>query len=335
VPASRSRRPGRRLLLRDATPSRGGGSLVLERRRSRRYLATASRSRRLNDLDGREWLVGSKSIMFQQGLGADHPEALFEKRHPAPFAYKDAIRLITFFSREKERVLDPFCGVGSTLKACALAGRHGVGIELNAQFARWARERLKAECPSEALKRFSQNVIVGDARRLVPRMRANSVDFVLTSPPYWSILARPETGSSIKYRKGSSRYSLDKRDLSMIVNYEDFVVELASFFNCLRRVLKAGRYLAIIVSDFRVKERLFAFHADLDSAIQSLGAGGSKRQFVLQGITILAQNSKRLFPYGFPTTYVPNIHHQYVLIYRNLERPCGANARTRDFRKDP
>jgi hypothetical protein len=31
----------------------------------------------------------------------------------------------------------------------------------------------------------------------------------------------------------------------------------------------------------------------------------------------LYQRHKRIFPYGYPYAYVPNIHHQYILILQN------------------
>jgi len=51
------------------------------------------------------------------------------------------------------------------------------------------------------------------------------------------------------------------------------------------------------------------FHADLASALE-------QRKFALKGITILHQKHKRVFPYGYPYSFVPNLHHQYILILR-------------------
>jgi len=68
--------------------------------------------------------------------------------------------------------------------------------------------------------------------------------------------------------------------------------------------------MAIIVSDFRDGKRLRMFHADIATRLEQEG-------FVLQGITILHQAHKRVFPYGYPASYVPNIHHQYIVILRN------------------
>jgi hypothetical protein len=73
-----------------------------------------------------------------------------------------------------------------------------------------------------------------------------------------------------------------------------------------------------VVGDFRDGPVLHPCHADLLAAIRN-GQQLGERQMVLQGISILVQDQKRLYPYGYPTAYVPNIHHHYVLIYRSLE----------------
>ena len=45
-------------------------------------------------------------------------------------------------SRENGHVLDPFFGSGTTGVVCNELGRYCVGIELNAEYAELARERL-------------------------------------------------------------------------------------------------------------------------------------------------------------------------------------------------
>jgi DNA modification methylase len=281
---------------------------------------------RLNDMDGREWVQATKTVLFQHGLGYSHPETRIERKHPAPFSYRDAERLIRLFSKSGESVLDPFCGVGSTLKACALSGRRGTGFELSKTFCRLGKERIVEEI-SNATAQREQTMLCGDARDLIGRFAKDAFAFILTSPPYWNILSKP-TDLTSKYRKGSKPYGTDKRDFGCIADYDEFVDQLADFLNSLKRVLKPNRYMAVMVADFRHGEMLYTLQADLITALRKLNLTGSRR-LVLQGIKIIVQNHKRLYPYGFPSTYVPNIHHYYVLVFRNIvtnEKTEGTRA---------
>lgn len=277
--------------------------------------ARASVRNTLNDLTAREWLPETKSVWFQKGLGADHVEAQIERLHPAPFSYQDVMRLIGFFTKAKQRILDPFAGVGSTLKACAVTGRVGTGIELENSWVDLTKKRLAEEVGGSGAK--AQKIIKGDCREVLPTLKDNTYKLVVTSPPYWQILSKPPDHKVKNGRVNnglSVEYGHHKKDLAKIESYESFLAVLGEvFLECLR-VLEPRGHLCVIVSDFRHGRRLVPYHANLNDAINRLQWRG--QIFDLQGITILAQNQKRLFPYGYPTTFVPNIHHQYILIYR-------------------
>ena len=113
-----------------------------------------------------------------------------------------------------------------------------------------------------------------------------------------------------------TQYSDDANDLGNIKNYEQFLAILCDriFFQC-GRVLRKGKYMAIIVSDFRDKGDFISFHSDLIQRLNkaTLPEGGI---LSLQGTKVLIQNHKSLHPYGYPFSYVENIHHQYILIFR-------------------
>lgn len=271
----------------------------------------------LNDLAGDEWLAETKSFFFQKGLGASHPHAEIERQHPAPFSYQDVERLVRFFTKRRQTVLDPFGGVGSTAKACALSSRRSISIELSKRWHSLAQRRLRTEVASATSK--SQKLLLGDARKILPNLRANSVDFVVTSPPYWAILnKRPDHKALERVRLDlATSYSTDTRDLGNIADYSAFVDEIVSVFRATARLLKPNRYMAIIVSDFRHKATFYSFHSDL---IQRLNGAEVQRTFwlELQGVKVLLQNQKSLKPYGYPFAYVENVHHQYILIFRKV-----------------
>ena len=264
---------------------------------------------RLNDLSAKEWVRETISVWAQRGLGKNHAHTLIEKEHPAPFSYQDVSRLVRFFTRRGDTVLDPFVGVGSTLKASALEGRNGIGIELNPRYAGLAHQRLENEVPLMFLMDTEQTILTGDARQILPTLPENQVSLVVTSPPYWNILHKVDhKARQERVSQGLDHiYSADTRDLGNIPEYDSFVVELGQVFSACRPILKPRAHLCLVVGDFRHKSKYYMFHADLATELE-------KRGFVTKGIIVLHQTQKRVFPYGYPAAFVPNLHHQYIVV---------------------
>lgn len=272
---------------------------------------TVSPRNTLNDLTAKEWLSESVSVWTQRGLGAGHADAQIERQHPAPFSFQDVGRIITMFTKSGMTVLDPFVGVGSTLKACALSGREGIGFELNTEFADLARKRLEVELPDD-LDPPAQTIYEGDVRVLAGKLQQDSVDLIVTSPPYWGILNK-KPDHKVKAERVdkdlSVNYGEDPRDLANIDDYDEFISELADALSECGNALRLRGHLALIVGDFRHGGRYFPFHADIAQALEERG-------FVLKAMNVLYQRHKRVFPYGYPAAYVSNVHHQNIVILR-------------------
>lgn len=266
----------------------------------------------LNELSGKEWIQETCSVFYQKGLGFNHKETKYEKQHPAPFSFQDVGRLIRFFTKENEIVLDPFNGVSSTLKACSILKRRGIGIELNKKWVDLGKLRLKEEVKDSS----NQKIIHGDARLVLKDFIESSINYIVTSPPYWNILRKQTKEKKRKERSENgfdTKYSDSESDLGNIKQYSNFLKELNMCFTECYRVLQNKRYATIIVSDFRHGTKLIPYHSHVVDLCTKIG-------FTLQGIGILVQSSKKLYPYGYPYAYVPNIHHQYVLTFRKLSK---------------
>ena len=286
---------------------------------------------RLNELNNVEWLKFTKSVWESRPPGRDQ----LKMQHPATFAENDIEKLILFFTKKRGRVIDPFSGSGSTLIACLDTGREGLGIELVDKWITISNQRLERAKeigrsltnPSqfvrdreELLNQPALEIMQGDSRTVLNQIAAESFDFVVTSPPYWAILTKAKDHKSKRERlsKGlPTKYSEDKRDLGNAPSYREFLRELTKVFSECYRVLKQGKYMVIVVSDFRHGSKFIAFHNDLSQAVQKVG-------FSLEGITILVQDNKNLYPYGMPYAFVSNIHHQYILIFR--KQKSGSNG---------
>lgn len=272
----------------------------------------------LNDLNGSQWLPETKSFFYQKGLGAKHPHAQIERQHPAPYSFQDIAHLITFFTKKGMRVLDPFGGVGSTAKACELEGRLCTSIELQPRWRDLAVQRLEVEVGEGASEKHE--FILGDSREELKRFPSSSFDFMVTSPPYWSILNKKADHKVMKERVANNlatNYSDDdENDLANVGSYEEFLEILVDdiFMEC-ARVLRPKKYMCLVVSDFRNKSEFISFHSDLIQAMNKRETSDGYR-VTLQGVKVLLQNHKTLLPYGYPFAYVENIHHQYILIFR-------------------
>ena len=272
----------------------------------------------LNDLNGSQWLPETKSFFYQKGLGAKHPHAQIERQHPAPYSFQDIAHLVTFFTKKGMRVLDPFGGVGSTAKACELEGRICTSIELQPRWRDLAIQRLGFEVGEGSSQKHE--FILGDSREELKKLDDSTFDFMVTSPPYWSILNKKADHKVMKERVANNlatNYSEDdENDLANIGSYEEFLEILVNdiFMEC-ARVLRPKKYMCLVVSDFRNKSEFISFHSDL---IQAMNKKETKDGYkvTLQGVKVLLQNHKSVLPYGYPFAYVENIHHQYILIFR-------------------
>ena len=286
--------------------------------------------RRLNDLSGKEWLVHSKTTVLDVsdprrltdvGSALEHGALVSQaprrdevkKDHPATFSEKDVARLVRFFTRKDGLVLDPFLGSGSTAVACITEGRRCLGFELYDRWYRQAQTRVRTAL-ADVGPRDEPDVRCCDALGGLAGLEADSVDFVVTSPPYWSILGKRDHKAERERTRNNlaTDYGDDPRDLSTIVEYGAFLAAFAEHLAEYYRVLKTSAYAAVIVSDFRHAQRYYLFHADVAARMEAAG-------FTVQGLIVLIQDHKKLYPYGYPGTFVPNISNQYIVVGRKLE----------------
>jgi len=258
----------------------------------------------LNDLDGRSWLLLTKSFWTSESS----PEDKAAYKHPAPFMIKDIEKLISMFTKKGMTVLDPFAGSGTTLIAAHHLGRRGIGIDLNEDYKELYKQRISN---SDNACQY----IVGDSFEVLDNFE--TVDYIVTSPPYHNILRNNSKGTRnnsgkdyrMAARDGVEYYSELENDLGNFNKYEDFLNALegimAKAYSCLRN----KKYASIIISDFTVDKKEVCVQADIVRLMQKVG-------FCFVGTTILMQTVKPLYPFGYPYAYKINHHHQNIINFR-------------------
>jgi DNA modification methylase len=287
----------------------------------------------LNELTGEEWLYFTKSLWtttYPSELGHAARKAHGANKPPRLMA-----RLIEYFTKGGELVLDPFAGVGGTLLGAAICRRprRAIGFELE---PRWVAvyEGVVRDALAErdglgpVLADLGPNdpggprsfdpsgcrVELGDATRLVDGLADGSVDFIATDPPYNPQLKITMAGGKLAETHANRRtdYAMitsDPADLANAASYEEFLDRMGTLFVSLRRVLKDRRYAVVIVRD-AYQDGQYRFTGS-DLAARAAAAG-----LVPKGDLIWYQAGTRLRPYGYPKGFVPNIVHQHILVFR-------------------
>jgi DNA modification methylase len=249
---------------------------------------------RLNALDGKTWTRYSISI-WEIGKTTDE----IRLQHPALFPQKLVERLLKIYTKPGDTVLDPFMGTGSTLVAATELGCQAIGFDISPEYTQLAQKRLVSN--SSKTQIFCEN-----AQNLSKVISSNSVDIVVTSPPYWNIHQQRRTAD----RKTPRPYTSSAQDLGNISGYADFMDSLGAVSKELFTVLKPGRWCVLIVMDLRKKNQFYPFHLDCIQQWTSTG-------FQLEDIIIWDRRKDyhNLRPLGYPTTFRVNKVHEYILIF--------------------
>lgn len=161
---------------------------------------------------GSVWLVGQTSARAQRS-GRYLPGSV---AHPGRMMPALARTAIATYTRPGDLVLDPMCGIGTTLAEAVHAGRDAAGIEYEPQWAALARDNLRLADRAGAFGRAT--VVTGDARHaaaLLPPELAGRARLLLTSPPYGaSTHGLVHVTRAGEVRKKYSRYGDDSGNLA-------------------------------------------------------------------------------------------------------------------------
>ncbi|AXM88920.1 DNA methyltransferase [Anoxybacillus gonensis] len=304
------------------------------------------RQNTFNGMTAREWTLHSRNVWND----VSSPRKDYHKEHGAVFPLKLAERLIKMYSREGDLIFDPFSGIGTTIKAALEMNRNGVGIELNPSFYELTKRILldPKETPiidscifSEENNGFtiqknnandlfsldgipSNNYIKlfnDDCRNLTNYLEADSVQVLITSPPYADFIRKSiedrekvHKTSLIKLNNNSTvkPYSDSHLDLGNLP-YDEFLEALLPIMEDTYKVIKPGGYAIWVVKDYKDKEN-FTSYLDFHTDIANLG---KKAGFLYHDLIIWDQNEQRsLVLLGYPSKFHTNQNCSFLVVLR-------------------
>ncbi|TFG17604.1 MAG: site-specific DNA-methyltransferase [Promethearchaeota archaeon] len=255
----------------------------------------------LNHLTGKEWIQFSRSWFVHKPKPRDKKKG--EDLHPAKYPEDLISRFIEFFTKKGAWVLDPFSGTASTLVAAESVERNAIGFEIS---EKWAKI---------GAKRTNQYVILGNVQQISSISHLPKFDFCISSPPYWDMLGHSRGGSEStqkdRIKKGyDATFSSLEDDLGNIIKYDKFMETLLLIYDNIRLKMKQGAYCVVIMQNtLKAKQEFYPLAWEF--ALKMRDHGWNLRQEF-----IWCQSDKKLGIWGYPNTYISNVHHHYCLVFQ-------------------
>lgn len=196
------------------------------------------------------------------------------------------------YSKVGDTVLDQFAGGGTTLVEAKLLNRNIIGVDVNETALSRCREKVDFEHEGANGKVYIRK---GDARNL-NFIRDESVDLICTHPPYANIIQYSE--------------EIDE-DLSRL-KVKDFLKEMESVAKESYRVLKKGKFCAVLMGDTRQKGCMIPMSFDVMKIFQNSG-------FKLKELIIKEQHNCRATGFWKTNSIKYNfllIAHEYLFVFR-------------------
>lgn len=213
------------------------------------------------------WVTAQEDSRTQR-RGRYLPSAI---AHPAKMLPAIAAHAITQYSAKGDTILDPMCGIGTTLVEAIHLGRNALGVEYESRWAHLARANLAHARAQGATG--TGHVIHGDARtltRLVNDEHRGTVALVLTSPPYGAathghILASRNSGQP-GVTKFDHRYGTDRGNLAN-ATLDNLLEGFTAILTQCAALLRPGGTVAVTTRPWRQHGELI----DLPSAVIAAG----------------------------------------------------------------
>jgi DNA modification methylase len=276
---------------------------------------TKSENAQVNDLDPREWREYENDLGIQFSTVWDTPERdpygwtqnSIHGNSPVEIPRQCILR----FSKKGDKILDPFCGSGTSLIVSAHLERIGTAVEVNPKIIEIAKRNLySAQIPFD--KPFlhesiaKQTIVQGDSTKLLDLgFEKKSFDFCFAHPPY---------GELVKY---SEEYGFAQGDLSNETTLEGFLIGIERVFRGVFELLKPGKFFCVLIGeDFKTGGKTIPLDYYLTSSGINSGFDFFAKIIKITRSASSRKNNENIMKFRSIRSNFFICNHDYVLIFK-------------------
>lgn len=268
----------------------------------------------LNHLSGGEWTYFTNSVLNTafKTSGEDSFAHKIRKVHPTPKPPQLMRDIIEFFTKENEMVFDYFMGVGGTLLGAGVCNRRAIGIELNPDYiSAYKCAAKEIGCPVFPCIEGDCLEVISSRDTMTELLGEEKISLVLIDPPYGNMMSREKTGADIKvYGNVATPFTDSEKDFGNL-DLELFFEKLKESVELILPYVKKKGHIVVFIKDLQPSGKMTnLLHARIVERLNEVANLNYK------GMRIWADQTAKLFPYGYPFSFVANQIHQYILIFR-------------------
>lgn len=161
-----------------------------------------------------------------------------------------ARRIVEYYSKKGDTVLDPCCGHNSRMQVTYELERNYIGYDVCKEFMDFNRRVAKEiQGDGEQSLMFTPTTTITLREQSSEKMVEldETIDMIYTSPPYWDVEFYDEHPEQLGYKK----------------TYDEFLTGTGRIIDECWRVLKKGGYCIFNINDFRKDGHYYMYHADI------------------------------------------------------------------------
>ena len=155
-----------------------------------------------------------------------------------------AKRVIEYWSKKGNTIVDPFAGHSTRMLVAKLLNRNYIGFEVGPKAHSELMDSLEQRQMGLLEEKTKVDIRFEDGC-IMSSLKSESADLIFTCPPYWNIEVYEEVANELSHCK----------------DYDTFLSRIRWASSSCFRVLKPGKFMVWVVADFR-KDGFKVFHRD-------------------------------------------------------------------------